>query len=206
MMNIRSDAAKYEVYKKKERERWAKRKEDVKPKTARELRMQRKKWHESKQRQKMLRAAREESVADLTNVSAVSKSCSPLTLQSSMSGPLTSTPNTSIQKQRGRKKVRRDRSKACKEIGRLKNVATSRTNQQRTMEEACTAKQSSQCTQIDAEKQNNAHDRQSKCYQHRSKNSIISQCNVQLFCARSINVQRQTRTSMLSITCSLLGF
>ena len=110
---IYSDPEKYEGYKKKERERWQKRKaaKSQIQMTEREKRSQRKKWREAQRR------SREKA-----------KVCQSFeNSEASFSFGSTSTPNLneSRQKKQGRQQVRRDRSKSYKEIQKLRiKIAT----------------------------------------------------------------------------------
>ena len=72
---IRSDSDRYEEFKRKDRERWIKRKESLKPKTNRKIQLQREKWREAKKRslekrrnfqlQQSIAVSRNDSIADV---------------------------------------------------------------------------------------------------------------------------------------------
>jgi len=110
---IRSNPAAYDEYKRKERERWNRRKDTRKPKSDRSIRKQRKKWREAQRcRREKQRSCRK---ADFLNTP-------PCTPDPDGELPAVVPPLLSIsrQQQSGRKRMRKDRTAAYREIHRLK--------------------------------------------------------------------------------------
>ena len=103
-----------EEHLKKERERWKRRKEGKKQLSNREIRMQRKKWRESKQQSR--------STIKLTSTPIMDEtpSLNNLDISGIQSTPCSSTLSESRQKTYGRKKTKRNKSKVYRENEKLK--------------------------------------------------------------------------------------
>ena len=108
---IRSNAAVYDEYKRKERERWKMRKDSRKPTSQRSIRYQRKKWREAQCRRR--EKQRNYHRADVSNTP-------PCTPDGQLPADVPSSLSVSRQQQSGRKRMRKDRSAAYREIHHLK--------------------------------------------------------------------------------------
>lgn len=118
---LRSDPAAYEEHKRKDRERWNQRKESTKPTSSRNIRYVQRKWREAQRRcrQNNLDARRA-----LAQTPPLAPSVPPLTpfidLATPLGQPLSANALLVSRRKSGRKKVRRDRSAAYREIQCLK--------------------------------------------------------------------------------------
>ena len=122
MERLRADPIKYAEYKEKEKVRYQNRKEKLKPKTERGKRQQRKGWREAQERCRAKRKAMSEATNNTPPETPIHQE--PLTpvfqFPTSLTTPTTSATVSAERKQRGRKKVRKDRSQAYRTIAKLK--------------------------------------------------------------------------------------
>ena len=115
---LKSDPAAYEEYKERERDRWNRRKESIKPKSNRDIRQRRKKWRESQKRSRP-RQKKMNELRSIDETPPATPVAGPLVMPLGMDQQ-NATNSSDSRKLSGRKKVRRNRSAAYKEIQRLK--------------------------------------------------------------------------------------